>query len=197
MRYQNDGRSRGGDKEYCHFGDNGSSDGRAYSSSSGNSNRPARSARPMIRPSSNPVNRVRTPEQSNAGHNRADSPMALETLGSERSSSALHSYQISDTYRHRPSAITSSTKPPSSASSAATTNNARQYPKGQYTSSRSLTRNAGSHWALNQELKLKLVGIPKCYWTKDVYFATSEFGTVMKIDIQTGSRDNIAWIVFQ
>ena len=202
MRCQNDRRPRSGNGEYCRFGDNSSSDSQVYSSSSGGSSRPVRSNRPIIRPSSNPVSHVRTPEQHNAGRNRADSPMVLEAPGIGRSASTLHGYQTSDTYKSRLSTTTNSPKQSSPIPSAATTttnnnNNARQHHKAQYISSRLLTSNAGSHWALEQELKLKLVGIPKRHWTNDIYFAMSEFGTVMKIDIQIGSRDNIAWVIFQ
>ena len=44
---------------------------------------------------------------------------------------------------------------------------------------------------------MEIFGIPKHQWTKDVYFAMSIHGTVTKIDMKQGSRDNGAWVVFQ
>lgn len=44
---------------------------------------------------------------------------------------------------------------------------------------------------------MKVFGIPKYQWTKDVYFAMSSYGNVTRIEMEPGNRDNGAWVVFQ
>lgn len=201
MRHQSNGRPYGGYRGYGSHGDSGSSDGLAYSSSSGGTNRQGGPTRPIIKPSSNPVSRVRTPEQTNADSQRVDSPMAMETPGSERSSFNLNGHHISETYKPRTSITTSrrksltSTPPPTS--SAIESNSPHQRPDNRYAANRPVTRNTRGHWALEQESKVRIFGIPKNYWTKDVYFAMSGFGTVTRIEMETTGRDYNAWVMFQ
>lgn len=197
MRRQTNGRPQSGYRSSGNQGDGGSSDGLAYSSSSGGSNRQAGPTRPVIRPSSNLVSRVKTPEQPYTNSSRADSPMTPETPTSERSSFSLNGQQINETYKPRPRATASPPKPSTPVSPATQTNSPRQRANTQYAPNRPLTRNTRGHWALQQESKVKILGIPKHHWTKDVYFAMSNFGNVIKVDMEIGSRDNNAWVVFQ
>ncbi|UPX13823.1 RNA-directed RNA polymerase [Ascochyta rabiei] len=117
--------------------------------------------------------------------------------GSKQSSFTLNGHQIRETYKPRLSAASSSTKPSPTVTTVLKSNIARQQSSSQYVLNRSLISTAPSSWALNQELKVKILGIHKKYWTKDVYFAMSELGTVTKIDIQSCSRDNNVWVIFQ
>lgn len=197
MRCQTNGRLQSGYREYGNHGESGSSDDCAYSSSSSGSNRQAGPTLPIIRPSSNPVSRVRTPEQPYAARSRAEPPTAPETPISKRSSFTLSGHQISETYKLRPSAIASPPKQSTPASLAIRTDNPRRRANTQYASNTPFTRNTRENWVLGQESKVKILGIPKQYWTKDVYFAMSRFGTVTRVDMETGSRDNNAWVVFQ
>lgn len=241
MHRQTNDRPQGYHRGNGRYGDSGSSDGCAYSSSSGGSNRPAGQARPVIRPFAKPVSRVRTPEQSNTVLDQIDSPTVPDTPGSERASFTLNGHQIRETYTPRLSVNTSPPKSESSASLAIGSMSTRPSPAAspptassptarsptarsptasspiakilgtragrngdplprldsQPTFKSSITRNARLHWALKQEFKVKLLGIPKHFWIKDIYFATSKFGTVTKIDIQPGSRDNNARVIFQ
>ncbi|KAF9698680.1 hypothetical protein EKO04_002950 [Ascochyta lentis] len=197
MNRQTHGRSQGGYRAYGRSNDSGSSDGQAHSTSSGGSNRQSGHTRPVIRPSSTPVSRVRTPEQSNAGPSQVGTPPGSVTPGSEQSSFTLNGHQIRETYKPRPSAKSNPTQPSSPISPVVKDRTSVQRSGNQYVLNRPLIRNTPSHWALKQEFKVKLLGIPQQYWTKDVYLAMSKFGTVTKIDMQTGSRDYNAWVIFQ
>ncbi|KAF2132226.1 RdRP-domain-containing protein [Dothidotthia symphoricarpi CBS 119687] len=66
---------------------------------------------------------------------------------------------------------------------------------GQHPQSTLTLKSDGKHWARLQEYKVKVLGIRKSYWTNDVYDAMSQYGTVVRIEIQTGGRDNNAWVV--
>lgn len=61
----------------------------------------------------------------------------------------------------------------------------------------SLTRDSGKHWAYQQEQKVKILGMPKTCWTKQVYLALSPYGTVVRIEIQPGALENTAYATFQ
>ncbi|KAJ8111954.1 hypothetical protein OPT61_g5568 [Boeremia exigua] len=176
---------------------NGSADGLAKSSSSSGSGRQAGLARPVIRPSSNPINRVRTPNQPQEGYSCPDSPMAPGAPVSELSSFTLNGQQINETYKQRLSTNTSPQKPSPPTSPASRAGGPRHRANSQYPPTKPATRNTQGHWALQQVTKLKILGLPKRCWTKDVYFLLSRFGTVVKIDMEAGSRDNNAYVVFQ
>ncbi|KAF2867202.1 RNA dependent RNA polymerase-domain-containing protein [Massariosphaeria phaeospora] len=59
-----------------------------------------------------------------------------------------------------------------------------------------VTRGIGN-WALAQETKIKVFRIPRGCWTKDVYEAFSRYGTIVRIEMQKGAVDSIAWVSFQ
>ncbi|KAF2857014.1 RdRP-domain-containing protein [Plenodomus tracheiphilus IPT5] len=62
---------------------------------------------------------------------------------------------------------------------------------------RPVMKGGDKHWVYQQEAKIKILGIPKALWTKDIYLALSPYGNVARIEMQLGSRDNNAWIIFQ
>jgi RNA-dependent RNA polymerase len=53
------------------------------------------------------------------------------------------------------------------------------------------------NWAALQEYKIKILGMPKSYWTKAVHKAMSQYGTVVRIEMSKGSLDSSAWVTFQ
>lgn len=216
MHRQNIGHSRGSHQKFGRSGDGSSSDGQAHSSSSAGSNK---QSRPVIRPSSNPANKVRTPEPPIADLDQEKLPMSPETTRREHSSFTLNGHQISETYKPRRSVNGSSPKalspvsspnrttprlsptnsPPiltSSISRPVRTDSPRPRPLHQYVPTQP-RRSGTPNWVLKQEYKVKLIGIPKHYWTKDVYFVMSGFGNVTRIDIQVIDRNNNAWVIFQ
>jgi hypothetical protein len=196
MRRQIGNCPQNGYRSYGFQDDGNSSDGPTYSSSSGGTSKDGGLTRPVIRPTLNPVSRVKTPEHPYTYPSRADSPMAPETPNGERSSFSLNGQQINETYKPRPSSTASPPKPLTPALSAFQSSpRQRAYP--QHASNRPLTRNTRGHWALQQELKVKVLGVPKQHWTKDVYFAMSSYGNVTKVDMEPGTRDNNAWVIFQ
>ncbi|KAF2632565.1 RdRP-domain-containing protein, partial [Macroventuria anomochaeta] len=116
---------------------------------------------------------------------------------SEQSSFTLNGHQISEMFKARSSATASPPKPSTPVSPATRIDSPRQPSNHQNASSRPLTRNTRGQWDLEQEFKVKIFGIPKQYWTKDIYFATSRFGTVTRIEMELLSRDNNAWVTLQ
>jgi len=183
-----------GYRSYSSQGDCNSSDGPTYTSGSGGTSKEGGPTSPIARPSSNPVSRIKTPEQHAS---RADSPMAPETPNSERSSFSLNGQQINEAYKPRPRAMASPPRPSTPISTSIRISTPPQRTYTQSASTRPLTRNTRGQWALQQELKVKIFGIPKHQWTKDVYLAMSIYGSVIRIDMELGSRDNGAWVVFQ
>ncbi|KAF1934276.1 RdRP-domain-containing protein [Didymella exigua CBS 183.55] len=196
MRRQTSGRVQSDYRSYGYQGDGNSSDGPTYLNSSGGSSNQDGPTRPVIRPS-NRVSHLKTPELPRVTPSGAESPMASETRTSERPTFSLNGQQIKETYKPRLRAATSSPRPSTPVSRAFRTNSPGQRANTQNTSNRPLTRNTRGHWALQQELKVKILGITKKQWTKDVYFAVSNYGNVTRIDMEAGSRDNNAWVVFQ
>lgn len=183
-------------------GSSGSSDDLAHSSSPGGINRQARLARPVIKPSASPVNRVKTPEQSYTTHSRADSSLSPGRPNREHSSFTLNGQHINETWKPRPSAFTGPTQPPTPMSPAKTINRPILRVDTQHASDRQTPRNHHSHWASQQESKVRILRLPKQWWTQDVYHAMSRFGTVVKIEMENssrnnGSRANNAWVSFQ
>ncbi|EOA81344.1 uncharacterized protein SETTUDRAFT_99344 [Exserohilum turcica Et28A] len=62
---------------------------------------------------------------------------------------------------------------------------------------RPMLAGGAKNWAHSQEVKIKLYGIRKNYWTKEVYQAMSRYGNVFKIDMEPNSRDCNAFVVFR
>lgn len=197
MRRQTTSRPQSGYRGHDGWGESGSSDGAAYSTSSGGSNIQPGFNRPVINPTSNPLSRVRTPEQHHVGPSHPRPSTAPATPVRETSSFTLNGHHINETYKRRPSVNASPSRPSFPVSPALRTSSPRQRAYSQHVANRPLVRNTRRHWVLDQELKLKIFRIPKLYWTKDVYLAMCKFGTVIRVDMEVGSQDNNAWVVFQ
>lgn len=62
---------------------------------------------------------------------------------------------------------------------------------------KSLTRGNNNNWAYHQELKIKVLGLPRGCWTQSVYKDLSKYGRVVRIEMQAGSMGCNAWVTFQ
>jgi RNA-dependent RNA polymerase len=185
------GRGRGGTV--------GSRDNRAYSSSSGSSSGQYGYNRPVLNDVSASRGHVTPPNHANPGPARAGSPV---TPVREQSSYTLNGHSINETYTPSGSGSIIATTPPRShitpSSPTPTRGNFNgNTPGGRGATLRPITRNGQSNWAVLQEYKIKILGLPKSYWTKAVYKAMSQYGTVVRIEMEPGSRDNNAWVTFQ
>lgn len=169
-------------------GSRGGRGNRTYSSSSGSSN--GHHNRPTLKPSSAPQGHDTPPVQVNQGASQSNSPT---TPAKQQTTYNVHSHQINETYKARPSKL----KSPKHSTPLALTKPNNRRSGGQQTPERSIMKKDGKHWAYSQEQKVKVLGIPKNCWTKDVYEAMKPWGTVVKINMQTGSSDNNAWVVFR
>lgn len=169
----------------------------AYSSSSGSSNNTSGSDRPIVRFPSTPLNRVNTPERSGAGSDRVDASTGPEKPGSQQTSFTSNGHHISETYEARPSTRVSPSKLSPPVSPPSINNNARQRSPFNCASSRPAMRNDNKHWALEQEFKVKILGLPNDCWTKEVYFAMSRLGTVVRIEMQPDSQAQNAFVSFK
>lgn len=183
-------------------GSSGSSDGIAYSSSFGGTKGQARLSRPVVEPSTSPVNRVKTPDQSHTTYGRSDSSMSPGRPNREHSSFTLNGQQINETWKPRPSAFAGPAQLPTPMSPAKMTSRPLLRAETQHASDGQTPRNHHSHWASQQESKVRVLRLPKHWWTQDVYHAMSRFGTVVRIEMENGgrnngNRDNNAWVSFQ
>ena len=182
---------------------NRSPDGLVCSSSPGGTNGHAHLDRPVIKPSASPANRVKTPEQPHTTHGRADSSTSPGKPNREHSSFTLNGQQINETWKPRTSAfaVPAQLSPPMSP--AKMTNRPLLCADTQHASDGKTSRNHHhSHLTSQQESKVKILRLPKQWWTQDVYHAMSRFGTVVRIEMENssqtnGNRDNNAWVSFQ
>lgn len=169
---------------------------RKSSGSSGSSN----GQRPVLRASSSRQDRTTPPFQPTEGSARVDSP--VDSL-KEKSSFTLNGHTISETYN--PSGRTATNTPRSHTSSPSysshsvpTRNNyGGNTPTRQQTTQRPATRNSNMGWAYQEEHKIKVLEMPTTWWTKQVYQALSEYGNVVRIEIQRNSLDYNAWVTFK
>lgn len=59
-------------------------------------------------------------------------------------------------------------------------------------------RSTGQHWVNQQELKIKISGLPAGSWTtKGVYDALSRYGDIHRIEVIPSKPNNGAWVLFQ
>lgn len=111
----------------------------------------------------------------------------------------MNGHTISETYTPSGTAATAPPRPHASPP----TPSRRHYsdhattPTRHLMTQRPIVRESAGGWASEQEKKIKLQGLPKRYWTKDVYEAMSRYGNVISIEMKTGMRDNDAWVIFQ
>lgn len=57
--------------------------------------------------------------------------------------------------------------------------------------------NVQSNWTPKSESKVRIMGIPKHCWTKDIYTTMSHFGTVIRVEMEVRIHGNNAWVEFQ
>ncbi|KAL1796909.1 hypothetical protein ACET3X_005449 [Alternaria dauci] len=183
---------------------------RTYSHSSGSStgqhnpNRPTLKAKSSSQSTQDPYTRVATPEQLVNPPDRMESPV---TPGKHLSSFNLNGHSINETYiaRKRTDSKPPTARPPivsprkqiTQASPRYGGNRPRNNSADQRSSQLPTLRDGAKHWAHYQEGKTRLSGIPKNYWTKDVYHAMSSFGAVFSIAMVPGTRDNTAYVIFR
>ncbi|KAJ4374237.1 hypothetical protein N0V83_002978 [Neocucurbitaria cava] len=166
---------------------------RTYSNSSGSSNS-FNAQRPTLRASS-PIQGLTTPpEQYARTPNRIDAPGSPVT---RQSSFTLNGHNINETYTARLNTLNSPSPHSTPPLSARGRNQQRYQSGGQRLTYRPVMKDGDLHWAHRQEMKIKLSGLPKCCWTKDVYSSLSPYGTVVRIDLLPGSLDNSAYVTFQ
>ncbi|KAF1947306.1 RdRP-domain-containing protein [Clathrospora elynae] len=204
FRSRNMNRGRGSYQRGGRGGSRGGRGGnRAHSNSSGSSNG---QDRPALRPSSAPQadqGRIATPEQPNRdAPAQIDSPV---TPVKQQSSFTLNGCNITETYTARTSTITS---PPRQVTQASPRNGSQDSPQNglnqprysqgsQRPLPRPIMRDGAQHWAYHQEAKIRVLGLPKGYWTKEVYQALSLYGRVVRVEMVTGTHSNNAYVVFQ
>ncbi|KAG9187748.1 RNA-dependent RNA polymerase [Alternaria panax] len=200
------GNQRGGRGGYR--GGRGGS--RTYSDSSGSSNGQHNPNRPTLKATASeqaiqaPRARMKTPEQLINSPACINSPV---TPVKQLSSFDLNGHGINETYIAQthtgstpPTMRPPTTSPPRQVTRASPQyrgNRIRYNVADQRSSQRPISKDGTRHWAHHQEGKIKLFGIPKSCWTKDTYHAMSPFGTVFRIDMIAGTRDNTAYVVFR
>ncbi|KAE8824620.1 hypothetical protein PTNB85_09384 [Pyrenophora teres f. teres] len=180
----------------------GGQNSRAYSNSSGSSNGQHNPNRPTFkRPSIPSTSQASQPLQ-------APRPVGLFAAPAQQQSYVdSNGHSINETYIERSS--TSSDSPtkklsvkgpsrlPNQASPRHGHPHQRYSPGGQNNSPKPTLKDGSQHWFYNQEEKIKILDIPKAYWTKDIYESMSSFGAVFRIDIEIGAHTNNAYVVFR
>jgi RNA-dependent RNA polymerase len=197
MHHQSHLRPQNGYRGSGSHGGSGSSDNLAYSGSSGGTNGQARLARPVVKPSASPVNRVKTSEQSHQTYGCADTPVSPGRPNREYFSFTLNGQQINETWKSRPSALTGSPKLSTSISPDKMADRPLLCADSQHASDGHTPRNYHGHWASQQELKVRVLRLPRRWSTQDVYHAMSRFGTVVRIELEDNSRGKNASVSFQ
>lgn len=181
------GRQRGGR--------GGRGGNRTYSGSSGSSSGQPGLNRPVLRPTSAPHGHATPPIRVNQGPVRADSPV---TPTKEQSSFPMNGHTINETWKPSGSAFSMPPKPSDSSSTPTRSAYGDNTPGHQRTTPKPIAKNGEERWAYNQEYKIKILGIPKAYWTGEVQQAMSLYGNVVRVEVQLASgRDNSAWVSFQ
>jgi hypothetical protein len=66
-----------------------------------------------------------------------------------------------------------------------------------YTPHTPMVHGHGQHWVLNQELKVRVSGIPKRYGTLAVYKALSNHGYIVRVEVVPASYDSVAYVIFR
>jgi RNA-dependent RNA polymerase len=150
-------------------------------------------SRPVLRQSPAPRGRATPPVQRAQEATRVVSPI---TPSKEQSSFTLSGNVISETYTPSGSANIPSPRSCALPSTPTRNNYGRNTPTCQHTMQRPITRN-GKAGSYQQESKIKLLGMPKTCWTKQVFETISQYGTVVRIEMQQGYLDNNAWVTFR
>jgi len=195
MYHGNHGGGRGGSR-------GGRQDSRAYSNSSGSSNGQHNPNRPTLkRASIPPTSQILQPLQAPQTEGLSVTPTQQQSYVDS------NGHTINETYIEKSS--TSSNSPtkkppvmipprlPAQASPRRGNPHQRYNPGGQRNAPRPILKDGAQHWAYNQEEKIKIFDIPKTYWTKEVFESMSFFGTVFRIEMESGVHSNNAYVVFR
>jgi RNA-dependent RNA polymerase len=166
---------------------------RTYSGSSGSSGGQNNHNRPVLRSTSVPGGRVTPPAHVDHLPTRVDSPT---TPIKQQSSFTMNCHTISETYT--PSGNSATTPPrPHSSPSPTRRNYGGGTPGRQQVVQRPIVRYSERHWADHQEHKIKVLGLSKTCWTKEVCEGLSHYGNVVKVEMKLSSRNYNAWVTFQ
>jgi hypothetical protein len=164
---------------------------RTYSHASDNSGSPASKNR------SQPILRS-TPGRSYALPPKRHTGTSAVSFDHEHRNYSVNGNNIKETFRPRSKAYASSQSSSKSPSPSKGSSRSRYGTSGsQDPQAMPLVKRSNDSWALDQDARLRLINIPKEYWMKDVYFAASRYGTVVKIDMIVGSRGNDAIVILQ
>jgi hypothetical protein len=164
---------------------------RTYSHASDHSGSPASRNR------SQPILRSTTGQSYALPPKRRTGTSAV-SLDHEHRNHSINGNNIKETFRPRSKAYASSQSSSKSPSPSKGSSRSRHGISGtQDTQAMPLVKRSNDSWALDQDARLRLVNIPKEYWMKDVYFAVSRYGTVVKIEMIVGSRGNDAIVILQ
>jgi RNA-dependent RNA polymerase len=172
-------------------GKRGGQDVRAYSISSDNSGGSGSKGRgqPILRS---------TLSQSYATPPKQRTKIPALSLDHEYCNHNINGNNIKETFKPRSNAYTSPHSSSKSLSpSKGSSRSHHSTPGTQDTQSRSLVKRSNDNWASDQGARVKLINIPKVYWTKDLYLAMCRYGTVVKIEMIIGSRGNDAIVTLQ
>jgi RNA-dependent RNA polymerase len=184
--YPGDIRGRGG---FSH----GRGGSRTYSGSSGSSGGQHNYNRPVLRPMSSPRGRMTPPTQYKRSPDRVDSPA---TQVREQLDFTMNGHSISETYTPRRSNVATSPDPSVPPTPTTQTNYRGNTLTCQLAVQRPFKGNSPIEESHDKEYKIKIAGVPKTCWTKQVYETMSRYGNVIRIGMEPSFRDNIAFVTF-
>ncbi|KAH8727001.1 RNA dependent RNA polymerase-domain-containing protein [Phaeosphaeriaceae sp. PMI808] len=192
MNHRNGNYQRGGrgDRNRRRGGRGGS---RTYSGSSGSSGGQVHN-RPVLRSSSATESQANTSYSHHQDSAQANAPV---TPTRNNRTLTMSDYTIHEfhTARENTSTLSRASSTPSTPTSR--NDRSRNTPDGSRVMHRPIKGNKTRDWAHRQEHRIKLLGIFKTSWTKDVYQTMSQYGHVVRINIQPGSYDNKAWVTYR
>jgi RNA-dependent RNA polymerase len=170
---------------------------RTYSGSSGSSGGQYNYNRPVLRPTSSPRDGAAPPARQNHTPTPVNSPItpvdSPTTPAREHSDFTMNGHSISETYTPRGSSAATS---PVSPSPSTHTNHRGNVRPRQHALQRPVTRNSQMGENYDQEYRIKILGVPKACWTKQIYEVMSQYGNVVRINIDPNARDNNAFVTY-
>lgn len=179
------GRNRGGKRG-----------NRAYSGTSASSNGPHTPSRPTLKPSPSIQDRTATSAPAGRQSPRIDVP--ISPGAKQQSTFTLNGNTINETYKERRSSPKAQSQPgPVTNTSRGRGNRSLNTRGGQRVPPRPIMMGGEQHWAYQQENKIRVSGIPKNCWTKEVHDAFSPYGNIVRIGIQPGYDNNSAYVIFE
>lgn len=183
--HRNDHVARGGSRTYSN-----------NSSSSGNSSGPSNPNRPTLKPALTPPHRQQALTPTNQQQSQINSPPGQ---AAQQSTFNLNGNTIHETYRASASTPVSPVLPLRHAMTSPRGRGGRSQAskRGERRTPRSPVSHAGYRDSMQCETKIKVHALSKSCYTKDIHEALSRYGTVVRIELHTGSGVNNAWVVFR